>query len=651
MGIFDFMKMKETVCDTPEEKTSSCYSDVWKAVPCHITKAKNVVTEIEFAPDVRVIRDSLCNEMFGLKRVVLPEKLEKIEKRAFRKCIKLQDIQIPNGVKSIERQAFEDLRAMQGKELYIPKSVEYLEEGAFGSLNFPKFVVDADHPYLKMTNDLLLTDGGTTVYRYIGNGIMPCTVPAGVTRIGAEAFLDAPVKNVILPDSVTEIGDRAFKHAAIKKICLPEKLKKIGSEAFLGSALKQIQIPASVKEMGTFVFADCKNLTHVQFDDGMRCNEEYLLPHHTFQSCESLVHVVLPTDLKGIGHEAFGYCSGLENIDIPKSVEEIRQRSFQFCKKLKKIDLPDGVKIIREQLFQGCEQLKEVRMPSQVLEVRGHAFYWCGTLSNVQLPESVNKIERYAFSRSGLQKIHIPDELEVLEERIFFRCEHLQEVTGGKNIRKIGVMAFSECPKLSAFACSPKLELIEESAFEGCKSLKEMEFNGSDPDIKCDVWKGTLWLENNKAKLHEMEEKQIKAGILPGIDHKYRVVGTKLVCQDNPGYFEEELGIHNSSIELVRLDMKPYEFVDEISLNLSDGKVYHVKTWYHPRGDILKCESAPITEAEQEIVLSNIKDPEEKAFWKSMFKENGGKERLLQHPKYRTLYVEGVKKYLPDGNF
>lgn len=156
-----------------------------------------------------------------------------------------------------------------------------------------------------------------------------------------------------------------------------------------------------------------------------------------------------------------------------------------------------------------------------------------------------------------------------------------------------------------------------------------------------------MWLENNRAKLQELEERQIKAGILPGIDHSYRVEGTKLVYHGTQGHFEEELGLHNDIVILVQLEMLPYVSTDEIILNLADGNVYRSKTWCPPRRSDIERHSTPLTEAEQELLLSSLQNLEEKKFWENMFAENGGKERLLQHLTYRTLYAKGIKGHLP----
>lgn len=108
---------------------------------------------------------------------------------AFRGCDDLQNIVIPNNVKSIEHNAFDWCRNLQS--VVISDSITSIERQSFKDCK----------------------------------NLRDVTVPNGVTHIDREAFLGCDnLQSVIIPDSVVSIGKNAFK--GCKKLtvfCSPSK--------------------------------------------------------------------------------------------------------------------------------------------------------------------------------------------------------------------------------------------------------------------------------------------------------------------------------------------------------------------------------------------------------------------------------------------
>ena len=89
-----------------------------------------------------------------------------------------------------------------------------------------------------------------TLFSYWGSA-WGVTVPAGVTRIGANAFLDQ--------------RDR------LRSICLPEGLESIEAYAFCGcEALECVSLPEGLRTIGKSAFEGCERLASVSLPESLR---------------------------------------------------------------------------------------------------------------------------------------------------------------------------------------------------------------------------------------------------------------------------------------------------------------------------------------------------------------------------------------------
>ena len=153
-----------------------------------------------------------------------------IETNAFKNCIALENINIPDGVTSIGTTAFMNCYAL--KNINIPDSVTNIELGAFNNCFALKNI----------------------------------NIPDGVTSIGSLAFYNCyALENINIPDSVTSIGTSAFQSCfALKNINFPDGVTSIGTSAFQSCiALKNINVPASVTSIGNNAFNNSRVLADV----------------------------------------------------------------------------------------------------------------------------------------------------------------------------------------------------------------------------------------------------------------------------------------------------------------------------------------------------------------------------------------------------
>ena len=201
----------------------------------------------------------------------------------------------------------------------------------------------------EINNSLLMGYRGTENVVEIPQGVV------GIRWFGAEHTHH--ITKVILPDSVQHIGAGAFLNMSIDEVVLSDRLQKIDSYAFKGSKVRLIRIPHGVRQLNEGVF----------------------------QHCSELEEVVLSEGLKSIACDAFAECRKLTTIEIPSSVEMIARNAFRHCFALTTVTVRGMLTQIEAGAFE---------MPRNLLikePVDSNAIHYARTCGYRSMPEIINE--------------------------------------------------------------------------------------------------------------------------------------------------------------------------------------------------------------------------------------------------------------------
>lgn len=263
-------------------------------------------------------------------------------------------IEIPEGVTTIEEEAFFDMKYL--KSVKLPSTITTIEEGAFAQcrdleeINFP------------------------AALSYLGDAAFASC--SSLKRVNIEPGNDHfVVVNGVLYTSDMSVMVRALDSPENSHIILTEKQKSAHTGALCGCpSVTHFTFARNVDSVGDGFFVGCENLKQVDLVDG----------------------------IMRIGTQSF-YKTGIENIDLPNTIEEIADCAFAECHSLKKITIPENVKILHSYTFAECESLETVELGKKTCLIVKDAFDDFSVNMRIIVPEdrtiatynSISEIEDY----------------------------------------------------------------------------------------------------------------------------------------------------------------------------------------------------------------------------------------------------------------
>jgi hypothetical protein len=354
-----------------------------------------------------IIETSTKTLVRGSRSVKNLQGIEEIGDYAFYGC-KIEEMEIPDGVTSIGRYAFEECTEL--RKVIIPVSVtsigDSVHEDVFGDCRLLSSIVVE-----------------------LGNKIYDSRKSCNAIIKTSENRLISGSSSTIIPNGVTEIAPWSF---------------------WGRSNLSSIVIPRTVKLISSGAFADCSGLQEIKvnrrnpvYDSRKNSNAIIISSSKTLHT--GCCRTTIPSEITSIGKYAFYGMNGMASMIIPENIESIKYYAFYKCSGLKELTLSDNVSFIGEGAFERCSGLTSFNIPAGIDTLYSSLFYGCTALKNVVIPQGVVQIRDAVFQKcTALETIIIPKSVTTIGDGSFLDCSSLRYVNIQNPEAGIGSVVFED---------------------------------------------------------------------------------------------------------------------------------------------------------------------------------------------------------------
>lgn len=296
----------------------------------------------------------------------------------------------------------------------------------------------------------------------------------------------ASLLRVVLPDKLTGIGECAFRSCVnlTGSIIIPEGVTEIGPSAFLWctSLTGTLSLPSTLEYIGGGGAVDI---------------------HGAFNECQFTCELILPNNLKYIGHNAFagntgyygslklpeklefigdGAFSGAKNItgslEIPQGVSSISQYAFSNMGLNGTLKLHDGVTGIQTGAFEGTPLKGDLVLPENLTTLGASAFNGCDFSGELKLPSSIASIGNNAFAGNWrlMGILEFPEGLQTIGAGAFANCRSIEGLVFPESLENIRYEAtygdnggaFANCYGVGSIVCKGEIPpYVQVGAFNG----------------------------------------------------------------------------------------------------------------------------------------------------------------------------------------
>jgi hypothetical protein len=429
---YNYVSIANATCALTYKSSGHYSGDI--VIPTKVTYGDKTYTVVE-------IGAKAFDGCTGVTSMTIPNSVTKINSSSFTGCSGLKSMTIEDGADSLNVVA----------DAFSPLPIESLYLGR--NLN-------AYNPFHDKTKLTALTIGGQ------------------VTKLGKHYFDNCTaLDSVTIKDSTTKLMldscleyDGIFKSCPLQTVYLGRNLDFEASPFKGKSEIRSLTAGGNITELNLEMFAECTGLTSVTL-----LNSLVAIGLRAFYFCTSLNSITIPNSVKTIGSDAFNCCVSMTSITLPDSLKIINPNTFENCKKLSSITIPNSVTNIGHEAFIKCASIKSLTIPASVTTIGINIATGCTNLKRLILEDGDSIIDAplSAFNAGAVDSLYVGRNF--MEGAYPFQyMRNLTYLVFGPKATEISTKSFNNCTSLSSLIIPSTVNIIKESAFDGCKALKKV---------------------------------------------------------------------------------------------------------------------------------------------------------------------------------
>lgn len=476
-----------------------------------------------------------------IKKVVIGEGVDDIGFNAFKDCVNMTEITLPDSLLEIGSDVFEGCKKLTN--ITIPQNVDYIEGDKLGLCEaLVSIGVDSNNSAFTSENGVLFNKDKTWINMYpLAKTDSSYTIPNTVTGINPKAFYGcSKLNSITIPDTVEVIGSRAFYGCKnLSQITLPsnDEFYYLNRYVFYEcSALTSVTVPGNVTEIGESAFGECTALKSVVLEEGVNT-----IGSDAFNDCTSLEEIIIPKSIKNICKDAFKNCSKLDVITYMGSMSDWNlvnrddgdtfwdnvtilynggetvldngncgtDGSVQYTLYGNGVLTISGTGAVTSHPWNNSD-IRKVVIGSGVTDVTAAGFINCILLEDISVEDgnteyssadgilfNKNKTEliQYPCNKDG-DEYTVPDSVTVIGDDAFVLSSKLTKIVLPDNVTSIGKDAFSKCSVLENINIPDSVTVLEPATFFKCTSLEDVTVPDAVTDIKDKAFAGCSKLKS-----------------------------------------------------------------------------------------------------------------------------------------------------------
>ena len=156
-----------------------------------------------------------------------------------------------------------------------------------------------------------------------------------------------------------------------------------------------------------------------------------------------------------------------------------------------------------------------------------------GESVDVVVPDNVKKIGDYAFAGKGIESIKLSKNVKSIGVRAFSSCSDLKSIDLPESVETIGNSAFAHCRSLRTVTIPNRVKSIEQETFLDCKDLTSITIPDSVESIAMHAFKGCSSLISVKVPFKFIDFSRVNYMAMPFLNTPFGDQIWKQYCNEN----------------------------------------------------------------------------------------------------------------------